>query len=179
MQETEKDYICSLAKDSGMHTCRTLPNTKFEGRMCNDSATPGVAIGPEGFSINGSCINWNQYYTECRAGDKNPFQGAISFDHVGLAFIAVYQVGLFFLFINTGTGINRFQRFFLSIFNFAVGHNNVSLGGHFKLPYGRSFRVGRDILCCFDCGQLNFELSIFSSINYLFFLNADRFLFYA
>ena len=60
--------------------------------MCNDSATPGVAIGPEGFSINGSCINWNQYYTNCRAGEKNPFQGAISFDNIGLAWVAIFLV---------------------------------------------------------------------------------------
>lgn len=60
--------------------------------MCNDSATPGVAIGPEGLSINGSCINWNQYYTNCRAGEKNPFQGAISFDNIGLAWVAIFLV---------------------------------------------------------------------------------------
>lgn len=92
VQETEKDYICSLAKDSGMHSCSSLPPTKSDGRYCTDSAVPGVAIGPDGLSVNGSCINWNQYYTDCRAGEKNPFQGAISFDNIGLAWVAIFLV---------------------------------------------------------------------------------------
>lgn len=95
VQETEKDYICSLAKDSGMHSCSSLPPTKSDGRYCNDSAVPGVLIGPDGLSVNGSCINWNQYYTDCRAGEKNPFQGAISFDNIGLAWVAIFLVSLF------------------------------------------------------------------------------------
>ena len=86
------DYICSMAKDSGMHKCDSLPYTKSDdGLLCTGNVTSMFLD-----NLNNSCINWNQYYTECRAGDKNPFQGAISFDHVGLAFIAVYQVGLFF-----------------------------------------------------------------------------------
>ena len=92
MQETEKDYICSLAKDSGMHTCAVLPATKSDGRPCNDSVVPGIPVGLDGLSINGSCINWNQYYTDCRAGEKNPFQGAISFDNIGLAWVAIFLV---------------------------------------------------------------------------------------
>jgi hypothetical protein len=38
------------------------------------------------------CINWNQYYTECRNGPENPFKGAISFDNIGYAWIAIFQV---------------------------------------------------------------------------------------
>ena len=38
------------------------------------------------------CINWNQYYTECRDGPENPFKGAISFDNIGYAWIAIFQV---------------------------------------------------------------------------------------
>lgn len=40
----------------------------------------------------GSCINWNKYYTECRAGDGNPFQGTISFDNVGMAWTTIFLV---------------------------------------------------------------------------------------
>lgn len=40
----------------------------------------------------GACINWNKYYTECRAGDTNPFQGTISFDNVGMAWTAIFLV---------------------------------------------------------------------------------------
>lgn len=38
------------------------------------------------------CINWNQYYTECKHGPENPFKGAISFDNIGYAWIAIFQV---------------------------------------------------------------------------------------
>ncbi len=38
------------------------------------------------------CINWNQYYEDCKAGDKNPFHGAISFDNIGLAWVAIFLV---------------------------------------------------------------------------------------
>lgn len=41
---------------------------------------------------NDTCVNWNQYYTDCRPGDKNPFQGAISFDNIGLAWVAIFLV---------------------------------------------------------------------------------------
>lgn len=40
----------------------------------------------------GACINWNKYYTECKAGDNNPFQGTISFDNVGMAWTTIFLV---------------------------------------------------------------------------------------
>lgn len=40
--------------------------------------------------VNG-CINWNQYYTFCNVSDSNPYSGAISFDNIGLAWIAIFQ----------------------------------------------------------------------------------------
>ena len=39
-----------------------------------------------------SCINWNQYYSECRDGNQNPFQGTISFDNIGSAWVAIFLV---------------------------------------------------------------------------------------
>nr|XP_045595060.1 voltage-dependent T-type calcium channel subunit alpha-1I-like [Procambarus clarkii] len=86
--DQEKDYICSLPKDNGMHECRNLPHTKYQGMLCNDSALLHVSNEP----TNMSCVNWNQYYTDCRPGDKNPFQGAISFDNIGLAWVAIFLV---------------------------------------------------------------------------------------
>jgi len=38
------------------------------------------------------CYNWSKYYTHCQPGDKNPFQGAISFDNIGLAWVAIFLV---------------------------------------------------------------------------------------
>jgi voltage-dependent calcium channel T type alpha-1G len=93
VQETEKDFICSMPKDNGMHLCSTLPPMKFEGRVCNESAVPGALSHlTDTFLYNGSCVNWNQYYTNCKAGEKNPFQGAISFDNIGLAWVAIFLV---------------------------------------------------------------------------------------
>ena len=45
-------------------------------------------------SANGSqeCVNWNQYYSNCAPGPENPFKGAISFDNIGYAWIAIFQV---------------------------------------------------------------------------------------
>jgi hypothetical protein len=43
-------------------------------------------------SHTGGCINWNQYYTTCRPAGSNPFHGAISFDNIGLAWVAIFQV---------------------------------------------------------------------------------------
>ena len=41
---------------------------------------------------NVSCVNWNQYYTECKSQGNNPFQGTISFDNIGLAWVAIFLV---------------------------------------------------------------------------------------
>ena len=33
-----------------------------------------------------------QYYTRCTTGPTNPFHGAISFDNIGLAWVAIFLV---------------------------------------------------------------------------------------
>lgn len=38
------------------------------------------------------CVNWNQYYTNCTQLGGNPFQGTISFDNIGLAWVAIFLV---------------------------------------------------------------------------------------
>ena len=43
-------------------------------------------------SFSNSCINWNFYYTQCLPTGPNPFRGAISFDNIGLAWVAIFQV---------------------------------------------------------------------------------------
>lgn len=44
-----------------------------------------------------SCVNWNQYYTNCTQLGNNPFQGTISFDNIGLAWVAIFLVIITFL----------------------------------------------------------------------------------
>ena len=73
-----------------MMSCGGLPRFEKDGKRCNNS----WELYSNKTGVNGSCINWNQYYSVCKAGDKNPFQGAISFDNIGLAWVAIFQVGL-------------------------------------------------------------------------------------
>lgn len=73
-----------------MRTCSDLPAYVYEGIRCNASARAYSNNTP----TNDSCVNWNQYYTNCTAGDRNPFQGAISFDNIGFACVAIFQVSL-------------------------------------------------------------------------------------
>ncbi|KAG8196966.1 hypothetical protein JTE90_009024 [Oedothorax gibbosus] len=84
--EAERDYVCSMDKDSGVHRCEDFPPTRVGGKRCNASAWEREEVE------DGDCVNWNQYYTQCRAGDRNPFQGAISFDNIGLAWVAIFLV---------------------------------------------------------------------------------------
>ncbi|CAN8029885.1 unnamed protein product, partial [Ixodes persulcatus] len=87
--DAERDFICSTEKDNGMHRCSGLPPLVLTtGLVCNASALPHSDNVP----TNASCVNWNQYYSNCTAGDKNPFQGSISFDNIGLAWVAIFLV---------------------------------------------------------------------------------------
>ena len=103
--ENEKDYICSLPGDGGISKCHLpdhpehhLPHFVYRERSCNGSAlpfannTPSAANDSDSSTSSSSCVNWNQYYSDCKAGVNNPFQGAISFDNIGLAWVAIFQV---------------------------------------------------------------------------------------
>lgn len=98
-----------------------------------------------------SCVNWNQYYTNCtQLGGKyirpsfiteckhflcnfsftgNPFQGTISFDNIGLAWVAIFLVIIitFWLYIShVGCVENFFLCFlccchYLALFSFSCG----------------------------------------------------------
>lgn len=88
MEATDKDYICSLEKDHGMHRCQDLPVYRYQDRDCFGDAQAHSNNTPN----ETWCVNWNRYYTSCQHGDKNPFQGAISFDNVGMAWTAIFLV---------------------------------------------------------------------------------------
>ena len=83
---SEKEFICSSESDSGMHKCSTLPY------FVNEDGTECYSSLEEGLHNETDCINWNQYYTECTPGEINPFSGAISFDNIGLAWVAIFLV---------------------------------------------------------------------------------------
>jgi len=41
---------------------------------------------------NSVCVNWNQYYINCTPNGPNPFYDTTSFDNIGIAWIAIFQV---------------------------------------------------------------------------------------
>jgi len=100
-----KDFICSTAGYGGMTTCDDVPPFQLNGVDCNGTLQSLLGLDIRNFtdhaplnlsasssSSAAACINWNAYYTDCRAGSTNPFQGSISFDNIGLAWIAIFQV---------------------------------------------------------------------------------------
>ncbi|XP_045772342.1 voltage-dependent T-type calcium channel subunit alpha-1G-like isoform X3 [Maniola jurtina] len=84
----ELDYICTTPEDSGMHLCGDFPPYRYGPLVCNETARPFSYNHP----TNSSCVNWNQYYTNCTQRGSNPFQGTISFDNIGLAWVAIFLV---------------------------------------------------------------------------------------
>lgn len=88
-EDDDRDYICSLEKDNGMHRCLHLPNYRYYHLTCSESA---LTLPNTNEPNETSCVDWNQYYTDCRPGQHNPFQDAVSFDNVGMAWIAIFLV---------------------------------------------------------------------------------------
>ncbi|XP_058537036.1 voltage-dependent T-type calcium channel subunit alpha-1H, partial [Ochotona princeps] len=89
----EHPFICSSRRDNGMQKCSHIPGRRELRVPCT--------LGWEAYGQpqaeatgggHGACINWNQYYNVCRSGDTNPHNGAINFDNIGYAWIAIFQV---------------------------------------------------------------------------------------
>uniref|UniRef100_A0A8C1HBV1 Voltage-dependent T-type calcium channel subunit alpha-1H n=1 Tax=Cyprinus carpio carpio TaxID=630221 RepID=A0A8C1HBV1_CYPCA len=94
MNEEGEDnpFICSTNKENGMLRCSQVPPLK-EGVECTLSASPpGHAYSGLDGTGNNSCVNWNQYYNVCEPGELNPHKGAVNFDNIGYAWIAIFQV---------------------------------------------------------------------------------------
>jgi voltage-dependent calcium channel T type alpha-1G len=100
--EQDRDYICSKPEDNGMHQCNDLPHYKVGDMVCNDSAVVGSTNAP----TEKSCVNWNQYYTECKPSPYNPFQGTISFDNIGLAWVAIFLVSTILALYNNNNNMS-------------------------------------------------------------------------
>lgn len=106
--ENGRDFVCSDVAESGMTKCSQIPAFVDSGRWrCNQSAMPHTDYHPlssgsragllsgnatDGVTA-GDCVNWNRYYRACKPAGSNPFQGSISFDNIGLAWVAIFQVG--------------------------------------------------------------------------------------
>ncbi|XP_069066231.1 voltage-dependent T-type calcium channel subunit alpha-1H isoform X4 [Pleurodeles waltl] len=94
LDETEDNpFICSTVRDNGMLRCHDVPPKKESGLECS------LSVDLENHNwyhmdvgTRNSCINWNQYYNTCKTGEVNPHKGAINFDNIGYAWIAIFQV---------------------------------------------------------------------------------------
>ncbi|XP_055032530.2 voltage-dependent T-type calcium channel subunit alpha-1G isoform X4 [Misgurnus anguillicaudatus] len=84
--DDENPFICSQPRENGMRLCSSLPTLHEEGLQCQ------LDMASYNNTDNTTCVNWNQYYTNCSAGEANPFKGAINFDNIGYAWIAIFQV---------------------------------------------------------------------------------------
>ncbi|KAK5856529.1 hypothetical protein PBY51_008118 [Eleginops maclovinus] len=89
----ESPLICSAPRENGMLRCNDLPPHTEGGVECSLAAPhhSSAMIGMGRDSVNG-CVNWNQYYNMCLPGDFNPHKGAVNFDNIGYAWIAIFQV---------------------------------------------------------------------------------------
>uniref|UniRef100_A0A4W6C1G9 Calcium channel, voltage-dependent, T type, alpha 1H subunit a n=1 Tax=Lates calcarifer TaxID=8187 RepID=A0A4W6C1G9_LATCA len=84
-EDIKNPFICSAARENGMLRCHDVPPYSEGGAECS------LAAPFQRASVNG-CVNWNQYYNVCRPGDINPHKGAVNFDNIGYAWIAIFQV---------------------------------------------------------------------------------------
>ncbi|KAK6111561.1 Ion transport family protein [Brugia pahangi] len=87
-EDTSLEYICSQADSSGLHTCNNLPPYVHNGVKCNLTIHEWANVKND----TTACVNWNAYYNECKVMHRNPFQGSISFDNIGFAWIAIFLV---------------------------------------------------------------------------------------
>ena len=84
-------FICSEIGSGGMTTCQDIPPYVNNSRVCNSTIE---ILRNTSLFTNDSCVNWNSYFTKCRPSDKNPFKGSISFDNIGYAWVAIFQVNI-------------------------------------------------------------------------------------
>uniref|UniRef100_A0A4W5NSF4 Calcium channel, voltage-dependent, T type, alpha 1G subunit n=1 Tax=Hucho hucho TaxID=62062 RepID=A0A4W5NSF4_9TELE len=85
--DDESPFICSMPRENGMRLCSSVPTLYEEGGLqCQ------VNMKSYNSTDNTTCINWYQYYSNCSAGHVNPFKGAINFDNICYAWIAIFQV---------------------------------------------------------------------------------------
>ncbi|XP_061561374.1 voltage-dependent T-type calcium channel subunit alpha-1G isoform X3 [Phycodurus eques] len=85
--DDENPFICSQPRENGMRDCSSVPKLYDEaGLQCN------LDMYSYNSTDNTTCVNWNQYYNNCSAGLFNPFKGAINFDNICYAWIAIFQV---------------------------------------------------------------------------------------
>jgi voltage-dependent calcium channel T type alpha-1G len=89
-------FICSEPGSSGMTKCSDIPIYNNKSKDCN-SIIEFIILNNSNsnnktslYSDEMNCIY--SYYTKCDKSNKNPFNGAISFDNIGYAWITIFQI---------------------------------------------------------------------------------------
>jgi voltage-dependent calcium channel T type alpha-1G len=100
-----------------MTSCSDIPPYVNNTRICNGT----IDLFDTDPTFNETCINWNIYYTTCESNATNPFRGAISFDNIGFAWVAIFQVILFII------------KFFIKFFKFLLIIKNHFLISFLKI----------------------------------------------
>lgn len=140
-------FICSTERDNGMLRCSDVPRRRVGRTSCflgAEEDRPDTGLRQE---EPGSCVNWYQYYNECRAGEINPHKGAINFDNIGYAWIAIFQVkgfkhgGKWTVTVATHQSLLPF-----SVYVFHSGDHSGRMGGHHVLCHGRTFLLQLHLL---------------------------------
>ena len=79
------DYVCSLPDNNGLSKC---DKSQFEHQ---DFENPKSNHSFDSLPKNTSSY-WYQYYTTCRDSGENIYWGSISFDNIGIATVAIFQI---------------------------------------------------------------------------------------
>uniref|UniRef100_A0A672GHV7 Ion transport domain-containing protein n=1 Tax=Salarias fasciatus TaxID=181472 RepID=A0A672GHV7_SALFA len=79
-------------RENGMLRCSDVPRRRVGRTPCVLAAEDANQETGLGVDEPVSCVNWYQFYNQCRAGEINPHKGAINFDNIGYAWIAIFQV---------------------------------------------------------------------------------------
>lgn len=86
------DFICAMESEPGMLHCSDIEPTVSNGLLCTEDFFSEDLDPAYRVQHNDTCVNYNQYYTECRRDGPNPFLESISFDNIAHAWIAIFQV---------------------------------------------------------------------------------------
>jgi len=80
------DFVCSSPEDRGTSKCSDIKPYYLDGLECHGSFENNTVANKS------VCVNWNQYYINCTPNGPNPFYDTTSFDNIGIAWIAIFQV---------------------------------------------------------------------------------------
>lgn len=157
-----------------MHLCGDFPASKIGDMVCNGKGIKYLlhdfaliiniylaSAVPYSYNFpnNNSCVNWNQYYTNCTQLGQNPFQGTISFDNIGLAWVAIFLVNILesknrMIYKCLGCTFKMFALGFISWkFIPILGDFIGRMDRYHVLCAGCTQFLGLDLLCLTYCGM--------------------------